>query len=204
MKLEFSKIKENSRIIIHTNKEKENLEFEAVVIKHLKDNIATIQINNVTQALKFKNVNVQVIFVNVNGIPYIWTQCTIIFLKGQYLLQVNANGGLRYNRRGSFRVGVSKHATLTIKGKGREEVTVKDISLTGFAITDRTKSIQLPLGTQTTLVYEDEGYQLKIDGNVVRKEEAEDYIIYGFIITKPCQELSEYVNSKQRKKRNQK
>ena len=202
MKQEFSNIKENSRIIIHASNEKGDIEFEANIIKHLKSNISTIQFENDNQQLNFSNVTIQVIFINEEGIPFIWTKCTIIYFKGQYLLQVNADGGLRYNRRGSFRVGVSKSAKLLIKGKAKEEVTVKDISLTGFAITDRKNTLKLPLGTHTTLIYEDEGYELRLDGNVVREEILEDYIIYGFVITKTCKELSEYVNTKQRKKRN--
>ena len=81
------------------------------------------------------------------------------------------------------------------------EVVVRDVSLTGFSLTDRKKELELTQGTHGLLRYEDIGHQLEIEGNVVRIEETEEYIIYGFVITKSCRDLSSYVNIKQRQKR---
>ena len=174
----------------------------ASIARHLKDNIALITLDNTSgQVLKFDNVNINVIYTNAEGIPYIWMNATIVYYQGQYLLQVKADGGRRHNRRNSFRVGVSHYAKLRITGHGEKEVVVRDVSLTGFSITDRKKELNLEQGTHALLRYEDVGHELELEGNVVRIEETEDYIIYGFVITKSCSDLSSYVNMKQRQKR---
>lgn len=178
------------------------MEMDAVIVKHLKDNIAIITLdNNTNQILKFDNIVINVVYTNEEGIPYIWLNSTIVYYQGQYLLQVKADGGRRHNRRSCFRVGVSHYAKLRAAGHGEVEVVVRDISLTGFAITDRKKSLNLAAGTHAMLHYEDIGHVLELEGNVVRIEETEEYIIYGFVITKSCKDLSSYVNTKQRQKR---
>ena len=174
----------------------------ATIVRHLKDNIALISLDNSSgQVLKFDNITISVVYTNSEGIPYIWMNCTIVYYQGQYLLQVRADGGRRHNRRNSFRVGVSHYAKMRISGHGEIEVVVRDVSLTGFSITDRKKELNLASGTHAFLRFEDIGHQLELEGNVVRIVEEDDYIIYGFVITKSCRDLSSYVNIKQRQKR---
>lgn len=174
----------------------------ATIARHLKDNIALISLDNSSgQVLKFDNVSINVIYTNAEGIPYIWLNSTVVYYQGQYLLQVKGDGGRRHNRRNSFRVGVSHYAKLRVTGRGEEEVVVRDVSLTGFSITDRKKELNLTQGTHVLLRYEDIGHELEIEGNVVRIEETEEFIIYGFVITRSCRDLSSYVNLKQRQKR---
>lgn len=202
MKQEFSQIEVGSRILLNLSSGNKSMEMGASITRHLKDNIALITLDtNSGQILKFDNISITVIYTNKDGIPYIWMNSTIVYYQGQYLLQVKADGGRRHNRRNSFRVGVSHYAKLRIAGRGEQEVVVRDVSLTGFSITDRKKELGLAQGTHALLRYEDVGHQLEIEGNVVRIEETEDYIIYGFVITKSCRDLSSYVNHKQRQKR---
>lgn len=202
MKQEFSLIETGSRILLNLSAGNNSMEMGATIVKHLKDNIALISLDtNNGQILKFDNININVIYTNAEGIPYIWLNSTIVYYQGQYLLQVRTEGGRRHNRRNSFRVGVSHYAKMRISGHGEMEVIVRDISLTGFSITDRKKELNLSSGTHATLRYEDIGHELELEGNVVRIVEEEDYIIYGFVITKSCRDLSSYVNMKQRQKR---
>lgn len=202
MKQEFSQIEVGSRILLNLSSGNKSMEMGASIIKHLKDNIALITLDtNSGQILKFDNISITVIYTNKDGIPYIWMNSTIVYYQGQYLLQVKADGGRRHNRRNSFRVGVSHYAKLRMAGRGEMEVVVRDVSLTGFSLTDRKKELGLSQGTHVLLRFEDAGHQLEIEGNVVRIEETEDYIIYGFVITKSCRDLSSYVNLKQRQKR---
>lgn len=202
MKKEFSEIEPGSRILLSLSSGNKSMEMGATISKHLKDNIALISLDNSSgQVLKFDNVNINIIYTNDEGIPYIWLNSTVVYYQGQYLLQVKAEGGRRHNRRNSFRVGVSHYAKLRMAGHGELEVIVRDVSLTGFSITDRKKELGLSHGTHALLRYEDMGHQLELEGNVVRIEETEDYIIYGFVITKSCRDLSSYVNLKQRQKR---
>ena len=202
MKQEFSEIEVGSRILLNLSSGNKSMEMGATIARHLKDNIALIALDNSSgQVLKFDNVTINVIYTNAEGIPYIWMNSTVVYYQGQYLLQVKADGGRRHNRRSSFRVGVSHYAKLRITGHGEVEVVVRDVSLTGFSITDRKKELGLQQGAHVLLRYEDIGHELELEGNVVRIEETEEYIIYGFVITKSCRDLSSYVNLKQRQKR---
>ena len=202
LKQEFSEVEVGSRILLSLSNGNKCMEMGATIARHLKDNIALITLDtNNGQVLKFDNVTINTIYTNPDGIPYIWLNSTIVYYQGQYLLQVKADGGRRHNRRNSFRVGVSHYAKLRIMGRGEMEVVVRDVSLTGFSLTDRKKELELTQGTHGLLRYEDIGHQLEIEGNVVRIEETEEYIIYGFVITKSCRDLSSYVNLKQRQKR---
>ena len=202
MKQEFSLIEAGSHLLLNLSAGNNSMEMGATIVKHLKENIALMTLEtNHNQILKFDNVNINVIYTNPEGIPYIWLNSTIVNYQGQYLLQVRPEGGRRHNRRSSFRVGVSHYAKMRIPGHGEQEVVVRDISLTGFSITDRKKELDLTNGTHATLRYEDIGHELELEGNVVRIVEEEDYIIYGFVITRSCRDLSSYVNLKQRQKR---
>ena len=202
LRQEFKEIEVGSRILLSLSNGNKIMEMGATIARHLKDNIALITLDtNNGQVLKFDNVTINIIYTNPEGIPYIWMNSTIVYYQGQYLLQVKADGGRRHNRRNSFRVGVSHYARLRITGHGESEVVVRDISLTGFSVTDRKKELDLTQGTHAILRYEDIGHQLELEGNVVRIEETEDYIIYGFVITKSSRDLSSYVNLKQRQKR---
>lgn len=202
MKQEFTEIEAGSRILLSLSSGNKSMEMGATITRHLKDNIALITLDNSSgQVLKFDNVIINVIYTNEEGIPYIWMNSTVVYYQGQYLLQVKADGGRRHNRRSSFRVGVSHYAKLRVTGHGEVEVVVRDVSLTGFSITDRKKELGLTQGTHALLRYEDIGHELELEGNVVRIEETEDYIIYGFVLTKSSRDLSSYVNLKQRQKR---
>lgn len=201
MRQEFSEIEVNSRILLTLSNGNKSMEMGATIVRHLKDNIALISLDNSSgQILKFDNISISVVYTNSEGIPYIWMNSTIVYYQGQYLLQVRADGGYRHNRRNSFRVGVSHYAKMRISGHGEIDVVVRDVSLTGFSITDRKKELNLASGTHVLLHYEDIGHELELEGNVVRIVEEDDYIIYGFVITKSCRDLSSYVNLKQRQK----
>ena len=198
MKKEFKEIESGSRILLNLNSGNKTTELGATIVRHLKDNIALLALDSSSdQVPKFDNVTISVIYTNPEGIPYIWINSTIVCYQGQYLVQVKADGGNRYKRRSCYRVGVSQYAKLTIPGHGEKEIIVGDISLTGFSIIDRQKTLPLDNGTRGTLRYEDLGYQLELEGNVVRIEATEEYHVYGFVITKSCKELSSYVNMKQ-------
>ena len=202
LKQEFSEIEVGSRILLSLSNGNKSMEMGATIARHLKENIALITLDNSNgQILKFDNISINIIYTNADGIPYMWMNSVIVYYQGQYLLQVKADGGHRHNRRNSFRVGVSHYAKLRIVGSGEVEVVVRDVSLTGFSITDRKKELGLTHGTHGLLRYEDIGHQLELEGNVVRIEETDEYIIYGFVITKSCRDLSSYVNLKQRQKR---
>ena len=200
MKQVFSEIEIGSRILLNLSNGDKNMELGATIARHLKDNIALITLdNNNGQISKFDNFKINTIYTNPDGIPYIWMNATIVFYQGQYLLQVKTGDGERHICRNSFRVGVSHNAKLRIMGQSEREVIVGDISLTGFSISDHKKELALTQGTHVFLRYEDLGYELELEGNVVRIEETQEATIYGFVITKCTRDLSSYVNQKQKR-----
>lgn len=203
MRQEFKKIEIGNRILLSMSNGNKNIEMGATIAKHLKDNIALIMLdNNDGQVASFDNRNINTIYTSPEGIPYIWANSTIVLYQGQYLLQVKADGGQRHICRNSFRVGVSHNAKLRIIGQSETEVIVGDISLTGFSVIDEEKKLSLSRGTHALLRYEDIGYELELEGNMVRIEETDTSIIYGFVITKCSRDLSSYVNQKQKNKKN--
>ncbi|MBQ8627481.1 MAG: PilZ domain-containing protein [Agathobacter sp.] len=203
MKIEFPELELGSRLNLHISNGLHSLEMGSTLTRHVKDHIALLTLDhNTKQVLKFDNVTIDVIYTNSEGIPYIWLNAKIVYYQGQYLLQVDPNGGRRYNRRASFRVGVSHGARMRLEGHGEIDVMVRDISLSGFSITDRRKELNLSKGTHAMLRFEDIGHELELEGYVVRIDDAEDYTIYGFVITRASRDLSSYVNTKQRRHRN--
>ena len=93
-------------------------------------------------------------------------------------------------------------AQMKMSGNGAKHVLVKDISLSGFAIADRKKELELSKGTLLSIYFEDAGCVIDLTGKLVRIEEREDMIIYGFQTINLCHDLSNYLNIKQRRNRN--
>ena len=88
---------------------------------------------------------------------------------------------------------------MTMSGRKPQQVMVKDISLSGFSISDSKKELNLAVGDNLSIAFEDWGYQLQLDGRIVRVEEREDMTIYGLTIRNLCKDLSPYINNKQRR-----
>lgn len=199
MKKEFTEISVGTPLLITVSSKGNTMEMSAELVKHLKSNIALVNLANDTgKTLNFDGVDISVVYTSNEGVPYAWFKCKIIAYQGYYLLQVSENGGRRFNRRNSFRVSIAKNAKLRVPGHGTSTVLVGNVSLTGFSVTDRDKLLNLEKGTHVTLIYEDIGHELNLEGNVVRIQEEKDYIIYGFVITKACRDLPSYVTAKQR------
>ncbi len=202
MKVEFSKLEPGSRLNLHITNGLQSLEMGSTLSRHIKENIALITLDKYNeQVLTFENVSINIIYTNPEGIPYIWLNTKIVHYQGQYLIQVDPNGGRRFNRRSSFRVGVSHNARMRLADQGEVDVMVRDISLSGFSITDRRNELNLSKGTHALVRFEDIGHQLELEGHVVRVEEGEGFTIYGFVITKSSRDLSSYVSVKQRRNR---
>lgn len=90
---------------------------------------------------------------------------------------------------------------MKVMGRGEKTVMIRDVSLSGFSITDRKKDLNLQTGNEVSLHFEDLGHILNLTGTVVRIEEHEDMIIYGFVINNLCKDLPSYVNTKQRQRK---
>ena len=201
MAIKFTDIKENSPIVLNIYANNKHMDLGAVVQKHLGQNLSLITLNySGGKRLTFNNVQIDVLYCPEDAVPVIWHKAKIITHKDAYLLQVITDGA-KSNRRNSFRVGVATMGWLNVATQKPRQVMVKDVSMTGFAITDRKKELNLEMGTRLSLSFDDITYQLHLDGKVVRIEEHEGYIIYGMVILNVCNDLPLYISAKQRKNR---
>lgn len=81
------------------------------------------------------------------------------------------------------------------------QVMVRDISLTGFSVTDRKGELSLAIGDILSVYWEDFGHFLDLTGRVVRTDVQDNIHIYGFELCNICRDLSSYINKKQRQKK---
>ena len=198
MGIKLAEIEENTRIVFHIHHAEQQMDLGGVLKKHLQENVALISLDyKGSQRLVFDNVTIDMEFPQDNGIPLIWRNVKIINHKVAYVMQVTSDG-VRNNRRNSFRVSVGKQAWFSMAGRQSQYVTVKDISVSGFSISDRKRELKLMKGNQLSISFEDLGYRLDLTGKVTRIEEREDMIVYGLVITNLCHDLSSYINIKQR------
>lgn len=202
MKYVFSEISEGSPIVLMLHNGSIHMKMDATIVSFVREDIAIITLHtSITQILKFDNIDIEVLYTTREGIPYQWRKAKIVYFKGSYVLQVKGEGA-RYNRRCTYRVGVSRSAQLRTSDGREYRVIVKDVSLTGFSITDRTGDVVLFEGDTATLIYEDLGHEIDLHGSVVRIIEKDDYKSYGFTILRSCKDLPSYIAMKQRRKRN--
>lgn len=202
MKYNFSDIKEDSPVVLMLHSSSVHMKMDAVIQSLIREDIAIITLQtSTTQILKFDNIDMEMIYTSSEGYPYIWHKAKVVYFKGNYVLQVKGEG-IRYNRRCTYRVGVSRNAKLhTLDGR-RHRTIVKDVSLTGFSVTDRVGDLKFQPGDIATLVFEDLGHVIDLLGSVIRVEEHENYTIYGFTIQRSCKDLPSYITSKQSRKHN--
>lgn len=201
MSIKLSEIEEGSSIVLQIKNNENKICLDAVIKKILRENMAVIELDYETdKRLNFGNVLVDMEYNFEGAMPIVWKNVQIVSYKSEYVMQTTS-GGERLNRRDCFRVGVGAPAYLRMMGHGAQTVLIRDISLSGFAITDRKQELRLKTGDQLTVMLEDAGFKLGLAGRVVRIEEREDVTIYGLEITNLCKDLPKYISVKQRPKR---
>lgn len=195
----LSEITEGERFVLHISNDGHSLDLYGTIKKHLKENIALINILH-DQHLAFENVHIDIEGMGEEHIPIMWRNVKIVSYKSDYIMQAPSDG-VKHNRRGCFRVAVAIVAQMKMGGNGARHVMVRDISLSGFALADRKKELELSKGTLLSIYFEDMGCTIDLTGKLVRIEEREDMIIYGFQTVNLCRDLSNYLNLKQRRNR---
>lgn len=199
MSIQFSEIEEHEPLRLLIHKGDNHFALGAIVRKHLNEQFTLIGLDySGSQTLVFDNVTVDVEYFQEDDVPLMWRNVRVISQKNAYVLQVLGEP-VRHNRRDSFRLSVAKMAWMKVPGSRPCQVMVKDVSLSGFSISDQKKELGLAVGDQISISFEDWGYQLDLDGRIIRVEEREDMTIYGLSIRNLCKDLSAYINNKQRK-----
>ncbi len=201
MGLKLSDLEERDALTIIASTDMGEMKLQGFVKKILKENVAIIElVFQDGRTLNFDNVQLSIEHSPEDGVPFIWRAARIVNVKGQYVLQV-AGDGVRHNRRSCFRVVVGCYARMAMLGRQGTDVMIRDVSLSGFSIADRDKNLELELGDELTVIFNDLGYNLKLVGRVVRMEEMENMIIYGMETRNLCKDLSPYISIKQQKNR---
>ena len=201
MGIKLQELEEGTPITLQISSKEKSMSLNAVIRKHVKNNIAFISLQGEEQRkLIFDNVQVDMECSQDGLIPIIWHNVKVINYKDGYVMQVFGDGN-RNNRRGFFRVGVSMVAKILNTMKGPRQVMVRDLSLSGFSVSDRKKELVLHIGDELSVYFDDLGHTLNLIGRVVRIEEHEDVIIYGLEICNLCKNLSSYLSTKQRQKK---
>ncbi len=190
-----------SKVTLQISNEDNQIYMDAIIKKQVKENIAIIElVTDMQRRLIFDTVRVNIEYEPEDGVPYIWRDVQIVNVRGEYILKVRGEG-VRHNRRSSFRVPVACQAYMRRVGKTGGKVMIRDVSLSGFSITDRNGDYaDIDMGEVIEVEFEDIGHYLKLRGKAVRSEELENGTIYGFEIVNLCKDLSSYVNVRQRRK----
>ncbi len=201
MGIGLSEIEEGTYISLHISNDDGTLDMGATLLKHVRDKVAIIDLEyEGAERLNFENVQIDMEYAPEDGIPLVWHNAKIHNFKGNYILQVFSEG-FKHNRRNSFRISVAKTAIMRMPGKGVPFVMVKDVSVSGFSLSDRKRELNLVVGDKLSVSFEDLGYQLDLEGRVVRIEEREDMVVYGLVICNLCKNLTPYINLKQLRNR---
>ena len=199
--MQFTEIEEQQPIRLHIHNHNNQFILGANIKKHLNDQLSIIGLDySGTQKLIFDNVNIDAEYSQADAVPLLWKNVKILNYKNAYVIQVTSQP-IRHNRRNSFRLSVAKMAWMTMSGRKPQQVLIKDISLSGFSISDTQKELNLEVGNHLSIILSDWGYELKLDGRVVRIEEREDMTVYGLTIRNLCKDLSSYINFKQQRNR---
>ena len=201
MSYKFQDLEVNSSIVLLIHLGEKSMEIGAVIQKHLAQNLTLVTLDYAgDKRLNFDNVQVDVQHQSGDGVPILWHQARVIYYKDSYLIQINTPGA-RSNRRNSYRVSVGAIGWLNRLGKQPMQTIIKDVSMTGFAVTDRKKELHLMSGDRVSITFDDITFKINLEGKVVRIEKHDDYIIYGFAILSICKDLTTYINMKQRRNR---
>ena len=143
MNIRFSEIEEQGFIRLRIHKGESQFALCATVKRHLTDEFTLVALDySGEQTLVFNNVTVDVEYFPSGDVPLVWKNIKVISQKNMYVLQVNGVS-MRNNRRDSFRLSVAKMALMKRPGERPKQVMVKEISLSGFSITDSKKELNL-------------------------------------------------------------
>lgn len=200
MGIKLSSLEVGSPVTLNVSNEDNHICMDATIKQVLRDDLALLTIHfKEDQILNFDNCNVQVEYCPGNDIPFIWKVGQIIYHQSEYILKVYTDG-TKKNRRECFRVGVGRMARMKSQSGSSLEVMVKDVSLSGFAITDRKDELKFQQGEKVSISFEDLGHELNLVGRLVRIEQRDQMTIYGFETCNLCKDLPSYVSCKQRQK----
>lgn len=203
--MRLSDITEDGKISFQVKIQDEEKEFQ-LEYKYCKDNALftdVIRYNDKVVGFNGNGLSVDLIYFRQESLPVVWKSvtCKTVSVNGEVLYKIKAaSEGFELNRRTTFRVFVGAEGTSQIGiNKKALDVTVKDVSETGFAfVSNEDMDVNFPCPVR--LVFSDLNENFVLIGVVVRKVTVDDgKIIYGCRLSQVNNKLSRYINEKQRK-----
>lgn len=200
--MKLSLIESGNPVSLRISANGKNMRLDAIVERNIEENAIIIKLqDDFSKKLNFNNVKTDLEFYPDGNVPIKWYEVQIASTEEGYLVRAPKDG-TRMNRRSTFRVGISASAKLkTTFPNCPNKVTVRDISLTGFSITDRKRELPFVVGNKISIEWEDFGHEIDLVGRVIRIEDRDDATIFGFEICNICKDLSSYISTKQRQQR---
>ena len=202
MGMKLSAIEPGSPVSLRISANEKSMRLDAIVKKNTSENTIVIALQyDINKKLNFSNVKTDLEFYPDGNVPIKWYDVKVASAEEDYVVQASGDGS-RMNRRNTFRVGISAPAKLkTSIPNCPRQVTIRDVSLTGFSITDRKHELPFAIGNTISVSWEDFGHELDLAGRLIRIENRDDATIFGFEICNICKDLSSYINTKQRQQR---
>lgn len=191
-------VEEGSQVVLHISHADKKMDMNAIINKVVKENLVLIE-PDYPKKVTFDNVVVDMEYIFEGIMPIFWRNVKIVYHKSRYYLHAPTEG-VRHNRREYYRVGVGMYVQFRRPGHGVQQILLRDISVTGFSITDNSKQLGFKNEDMITVKFADLGFEFELKGKVVRSEELDGKIIYGLELCNLCKGLSAYVNAKQRQK----
>lgn len=200
----FEDCQQGDRISITLKSGGKKLNFESTII-NIVDGCLVVEpflMNNAILDFPM-NVEIEMLVIPSKGdVPFLWQRVyvsrKVYHEKNVHIIQSKLPG-IKMNRRGNYRLFVGAFAKITDLGDKPINITLKDVSNSGFAvITD--KSLDIPLHTKFTVEYLDNAMQkyFELSGRPIRKMEIErEQVVYGCILDKRYPELEGYITQKQ-------
>lgn len=200
MGLDLKDIEDEQLLRLSIKIGEKNADIQATKQQSIRSNTIAVSLDIPKEKVfNFTNVHVDAFYNTEDSAPIKWAGVKIQYVKGLYVIMA-AKDGIPVNRRETFRIGVACIGTLQANGHG-DKITVKDVSMTGFAVTDRGNKLQLAVGDMAVLTFTDIGFEMAMKGQMVRTETVDETTtVYGFQLKNMPKDLSTYISMKQRKK----
>lgn len=203
--MRLNEVKPGTPVKIEIIQGKKKLEFDSQAVNVVNNNllIDCIRYQNAVLNLNAKNVQINLIAFML-PLPIQFTNVKIeLFHQGEKMYHCVAAPyqGRKMNRRNSFRVFIGESGIIQVgENKRTQDILVKDISETGFAImSERDLNAD---NANVRLEYKDKGTTIILQGKVVRKEKVlKNNFLYGCRLEKNPKGLGSYLAKKQQIRR---
>lgn len=202
--MKITEIDTNNEIEIEASVKTEKLKLKTKVSKILPNGICIEPVRYKDKLLSFEGVPISIWLYREEEKPILWKQCVITniaFKNKTYQFVMCKQDGIQFNRRGAYRVYIGERGEAQIgAGTVPVDVTVKDVSETGFSIVTDNKFPSIDL-LRVRLTFTDDWTDSVISlwGTAVRHEDIENNrVVIGCQMSDAPSNVLRFINRKQR------